>query len=678
MTGAPLRELDRLLAAEITRRLLVIRTAEVGSHELWAALHSLKGSIALAGYAEFALVIGQARQRLAAEPTARDDFVRLLEQAERRLLQGLPPLESEWPEPPPWLAPGSLELRYKGEYRAAIRERLGQLDAVLSSHENAVEGLERAQRTVHAMKGAASALGDDATAWYCHGLESELRAAARTEPNARDVLVDLGRHRALLALLVDEPARGLLTLQALARAERQARRPPSELPGPHAPHASVATEPPLQSEPPLEAGLHVPVEAMARLLERLDRVELVHDDLGRASVTARRISVRLREVRAGLGEALRLLGPARPWGPSLVAVERLETAAGSLLSVLVSVERGTQLFRRSADFLRARSDEMRAELSALQRTSMSSLFERVTHAGEQLAAAESKLVRIETSGADVRIDRRVADRLYDALLQLVRNAIAHGIQSPAERTALGRAAAGNLWLSAERREEWLRIRVADDGVGADVERARALALQQGALSAEVARTLSEDQLLGLLFLPGVTTRPDPGLLAGRGLGLDLVQETARVLGGAVRLENRDGGGFSAILEIPLDQALTEVLWVEEGGHEFAIPVHFTSQLRFADRLSPAPRLGSCFGGAGDPARRGSQRPAELELELAVYGVSPLRVGIDRAGLIEEVTLRALPRAIASAGPYAGAILRSDGSLRLALDVPLLAAQVFAA
>jgi two-component system chemotaxis sensor kinase CheA len=376
-------------------------------------------------------------------------------------------------------------------------------------------------------------------------------------------------------------------------------------------------------------------------------------------------------VRASVTEALRVLGPARPWGPPLSVVNRLESAAAALRSVSGSTDRGAHSFRASADFLRARSDEMRGELSSLRRTSMGAVFERVAHAGMRLAEAESKLLRVEISGADFTIDRRVAERLYDALVQLVRNAVAHGVQRPDQRLPQGKPGPGTLWLRAERRAEWLRIVVEDDGRGADIARIRELAVQRGAISAENVHALSENQLLALLFLPGLTTHADPSLLAGRGLGLDLVQEAARGLGGVVRLESGVAGGLAATFEIPSDQALMEVLWVEEAGFELALPVSFTRGVRRSDPGRPAPRLGTCLG----QPRRG---PSEIEVELAVYGVEAVGIGVDRANGIEEVTVRPIPELLSQAGPYSGAILRSDGSLRLALDVPVLAARAWAA
>jgi chemotaxis protein histidine kinase CheA len=663
------RELDQLLAFEIGRRKALLDRADLPASELRAALHSLKGSAALAGYPDLSLVIGQLSARLrAGDPSARDDLAVLLGDALRRLLEGEPPLATVWPEPPAFLRPSAVEARSRAEYRTTMRERLGEIDAVLSSHESALLGLERAQRSVHAMKGAASIAGDDVTCWYCHGLEQRLRAAARTEPSAREVLVGLGRHRALLALMIDDSSRGLATLEALAR-ETQARRAPSVLPPPEPSRPRRSSPPAASDPPPADAPFHVLPSALEGFSERLDRVELVHGELGRASIATRRLSARLREVRASLSEALRTLGPPRPWGPALAAVDRIESAANTLRNLTASTERGAQVFRRTADFLRARSDEMRAELATLQRTTVGAVFERVARAAMRLAEAESRLLRVRTLGADIRIDRRVAEKLYDALVPLVRNAVAHGIEAPDARIRQGKSAAATLWLRAERRAEWLHVVVEDDGKGPDVDRIRDLAVSHGALSAESADSASVNELLALLFLPGLSTHDAPSLLAGLGLGLELVQQSVRTLGGTVRLESREGGGFVATLDFPNEQALMEVLWVEEAGDELALPVNFTGGIQRVEGSSAPVRLSTCLG-------RPASRASELSLELCVHGVDAIAVGVDGVGVIEEVTVRPIPSLIAASGPYNGAILRSDGSLRLLLDVPVLAARAW--
>jgi len=665
------RELGRLLAGEITRRLRLFSEPNQPKVELRAALHSLKGSAGMAGYTELSLVIAQHAQRVqAALPFAIGETQAMLEHALARLNQDLPPFASVWPEPPPFLGPARMEAKYQAQYYAAIRERLGELDSVLASTGDALLGLERAQRAVHAMKGAAAALGDDVTAWYCHGLEAALRNVPRDNTPAVDALVDLARHRALFTLLLDDQARGLETLRALAE---HRVLPPTSAPHPQSrPRARAPSRPP--SRPPSgefelnsEVSLKVPVSTLDAFSERLERIDLVHDELLRAGDLARQLATRLRDTSAGLADARRTLSTA----PSDVnALSLIELASAHLLTSATNAERGAGVFRRNAEFLRARTGEMRSELGALRRASLHSLFESVKRATLRDAEREGKAVAVEIVGPDVPIDRRSSERLFDTVLQLAKNSLVHGLESPANRIAAGKPPTGRVTLSAEQIGEWLRITVADDGRGADVARIRELAVAAGAVTRAAAELAAEDDLLSLLFLPGLTTHQRADLLAGRGLGLDLVQDTVRRLGGTIRLRSRAGGGLTASIEMPSDQTVVEVLWLEELGQKFALPVSFTGRVEAGDPSRPPPvRLGRCLG-------QKCPESAAVSLELTVYGVTPIRIGLDGVGEIEQVGLRALPNLIAERGPYGGAVLRSDGTLHLALDAPLVAARAW--
>jgi two-component system chemotaxis sensor kinase CheA len=164
----------------------------------------------------------------------------------------------------------------------------------------------------------------------------------------------------------------------------------------------------------------------------------------------------------------------------------------------------------------------------------------------------------------------------------------------------------------------------------------------------------------------MTTQEGADLLAGRGIGLDLVQGAARRFGGAVRLRNREHGGLIATLELPSDQSVVDVLFVEEQGDEFALPASYAGRVELASGAQ-VPRLSACLG-------ERAHSPARLVIKLIVYDVGAIPLGIDRVGSLEEVSVRSLPPRIAGAGPFAGAVLRPDGSLRLVLDGPALAAR----
>ncbi|HYP98337.1 MAG TPA: ATP-binding protein [Polyangiaceae bacterium] len=666
-------ELGRLLASEITRRLRLFDDPYPPAVEVRAALHSLKGSAGMAGHTELSLVIAQCAQRVHAEqPGALGDTRAMLAQVLARLNQDLPPFPSVWPEPPPFLGPSRIDSKYHAQYYAAIRERLGELDSVLASTDDALLGLERAQRAVHAMKGAAAALGDDVTAWYCHGLEAALRSVPRDGASAIDALVDLARHRALFTLLLDDQARGLETLRVLAAPTRRVLPPkPAALP-PSRPRNRVPSRPP--SRPPSgefqlnsEVSLKVPVSTLDAFGERLERIDLVHDELLRTGDLARHLSTRLRDTSAGLSDVRRAL-TGSPADPHVLA--QIELASAQLLTSAANAERGAGVFRRNAEFLRARTGEMRSELGALRRASLHSLFETVRRATLRDADHEGKSVAVEIVGPDVPIDRRVSERLFDTVLQLAKNSLVHGLEGAEERARAGKATVGRVTLSAEQIGEWLRITVADDGRGADVARIRELAVAAGAVTRAAADRAAEDDLLALLFLPGLTTHQRADLLAGRGLGLDLVQDTIRRLGGTIRLRSRVGGGLTASFEMPSDQTVVEVLWLEELGQKFALPVSFTGRVEASDPShAPPVRLARCLG-------QKCPESAAVSLELTVYGVTPIRIGLDGVGEIEQVALRALPDLIAERGPYGGAVLRSDGTLHLALDAPLVAARAW--
>jgi chemotaxis protein histidine kinase CheA len=349
---------------------------------------------------------------------------------------------------------------------------------------------------------------------------------------------------------------------------------------------------------------------------------------------------------------------------------RVEVASQKLRTSAANADRGAELFRRNAEFLHARTGEMRTDLSSLRRTSMGWLFERVSRAISRDADSEGKQVVVEMIGRDAPIDRRLAERLLDTVLQLARNSVVHGIEAPEQRVELGKSEFGKVTLSAEPIGEWLRITVADDGRGADVERIRDLAVAAGAVSEEAAQRAREDDLLALLFLPGLTTHGRADLLAGRGLGLDLVADTIRRLGGTIRLRSHAGGGLTATFEIPNDHTVVDVLWLEELGQRFALPVSFTGRVERVDStLAPPVRLARCLG-------QQSSRPGAISLELTVYGIAPIQIAVDAVGEVEQVGLRALPELIAERGPYGGAVLQSDGSLYLALDAPLVAARAW--
>ena len=316
-----------------------------------------------------------------------------------------------------------------------MRDRLGELDGVLSSTQGARAGLDVAKRSVHAMKGAAASVGDDVTAWYCHGLESRLRSVSPSGASSAAAVVELARHRAIIALLLEDPVRGIATLRLLSSDA------PQPLRASDAPRRRATSHPP--SRPPVDGAednpqLRIASAEVDRFFERIEHVSMVGHDLARGADLARETASRLRGAQAALHDALRSLQPTRQGGGNALARSRVEAATATLRESATNAERGAAAFRRSAEVVERRSRELRGALLELRRTSVGLLFERLSRAVIRFADEEGKRVRVVSIGGELPIDRRVADRLYDALIQLAKNAVSHGIESPEERARAGK------------------------------------------------------------------------------------------------------------------------------------------------------------------------------------------------------------------------------------------------
>ncbi|HVY48246.1 MAG TPA: ATP-binding protein, partial [Minicystis sp.] len=264
------------------------------------------------------------------------------------------------------------------------------------------------------------------------------------------------------------------------------------------------------------------------------------------------------------------------------------------------------------------------------------------------------------------LDRRVAEQLFDPLLQLARNAVAHGVESAAERAMRGKPRVGVIELAAERRASGLRLVVRDDGAGVDVADVRARAVAKGMISTATARAADDATLLALLFVPGFTTRDSADLRAGRGVGLDLALEAVHRLGGTIRLASEPGMGLTATLEIPFEPGLVRVVWIDAGGATYALPVPQVRRVLLARDVPDARALAALL----EPSIDAGPPPA-LAVEVAPHAdARALAIAVDAVGAVEEVALRGLSPLVRTAGPYAGVVVRSD-ELRLCLDAAAL-------
>jgi two-component system chemotaxis sensor kinase CheA len=660
-------ELRGLLIAELLRHLAVLEARPLAVEAGKRSVHALKGAAGLADERDLAGALQRVERRLReGDASALDSAERVVRLAAERLQRGESAVGVVWPEPPDDLRATEIDAGLRSHYEAELRDHLAGIDRVLGVGSPTLADARELHRHVHTIKGGASSVGDEAMAWFCHGLEERLALPDATASAAAAALREGATWRPVLYMLAHDADAALATLrspESRARAGAEARAESSRpLPRAGEDDGRSITD---------EATIRVATGSVDRLLDRLVAIDLVRERLASRIEVAREQSRELRRLRGDLADALRLIGPPRPWGAPAAALRRVEWTATSLVSLGDELDQAAQDLRGGDQALRDSVAEARHELAAMRLTPLNRLFARLAGAIETESRRLGRTVIVRTAGASETVDRRVAELLVEPCIQLVRNAVAHGIEDPSVRAAAGKPEAGTISITARKVGGRLSITVEDDGAGVDSERVRARAIDVGAVPRAVAEVADDGTLLALLFLPGFSTREASDLLAGRGVGMDISLSAVKRLGGVIRLSSRLGQGFAARIELPVGTGLVSVLWVAASGEQYAIPTARTRLVRPAvDEVGRLPHLAACL-----EVRAAGRAQYSVELEDDEVEAGSLRVGVDEVGRTEDVLIRPLMPLVSGVGPFAGVIVRGDGSLRLAIDVYALAPRV---
>jgi two-component system, chemotaxis family, sensor kinase CheA len=656
-------ELLRLLILELERHLVALEAIPRDVPAVHRAVHALKGSAGLAGERELAAGLERLNRRVKeGDEGAVAEAAALVRTAVQRLSAGDSAVAARWPVPPDDLAARPLDPLVRAQYAAEVGDRLARIDDALATGGDVVEAARAVYRHVHSMKGAASAVGDEPMSWFCHGLEERLKGTDASDA-ARAALQEVAHWRVILGALLDEPETALATLRG-----KPSIRPRGSMP-------SLPSGRPLDSDPPRSSAfdestttIRVAALDVDRLLERFDGVDLMREGIASWAERVRQTAASLRDLRSSLVDALRLIGPPRPWGAPAAALRRVEEVAARLGLSGEDLDAGSSRLATIEHALRDDVADAKKQLSTMRQAPVGRLFARLTTAIESEARRSGRAVIVRTRGADETIDRRIAEQLVEPCLQLVRNAVAHGIETPEARAALGKPQSGTITLDARKLGNRLSVAIEDDGAGVDVADVRARALDAGLVTSAIAEAADDDTLLSLLFVPGFSTRESSDLLAGRGIGLEIARSAVQRMGGAVRLSSQAGAGFRARIDVPIESGLVTVLWVVAGEDELALPVVNVRRVRLAlddgTDMTRIPHLLACLDAS---AGGHSAYVVELELQGEDTPAPVVAVGVDAVGRTEELLVRPLGPLVAELGPYAGAIVRGDGSLRLALD-----------
>ena len=200
-----------------------------------------------------------------------------------------------------------------------------------------------------------------------------------------------------------------------------------------------------------------------------------------------------------------------------------------------------------------------------------------------LAKQLGKAVQLEIVGHGTQVDRDILEKLEAPLTHMLRNAVAHGIETPAQRRAAGKSETGTIRLEAAHRAGMLAITVSDDGRGMDLDRLRQKVVDKALTTAELAARLSETELLEFLFLPGFTTAETVTELAGRGVGLDIAKTMAQEVGGLLKATSQPGRGLTFHFQLPLTLSVIRALLVDIGGEPYAFNLARIDQVHRVSR-----------------------------------------------------------------------------------------------
>ena len=206
------------------------------------------------------------------------------------------------------------------------------------------------------------------------------------------------------------------------------------------------------------------------------------------------------------------------------------------------------------------------------------LFQKYPRIARDLARQLGKDVELVLAGEETEVDKTMIEDLADPLIHLIRNAVDHGVEMPAERQLAGKPVKSLVRLEARQEGDHIVLIIADDGKGMSAERIRAKAVEKGLVSEEEANTMDERQSLNLIFLPGFSTKSQISDVSGRGVGMDVVKTNIQKLNGAIEIRSEPGKGSVFIISLPLTLAILPVLLVLLGNQPFALPLSMVREI----------------------------------------------------------------------------------------------------
>lgn len=455
------------------------------------------------------------------------------------------------------------------------------------------------QRLAHTLKGAARVVKLGAIADLAHTFEDALRAVAgRPSPEQVDGLLRIVDAMSIELGRIDEPAPVAPKPVPVPTAALEAKQPPT------------------------------PVFIAAPRPEARDMDTIL--------TSVADMSTSLMGLQQATSELDALVALATRWTETVTRREgaRAQRELSAAAELKDRLAKSARAVGQGVEHMRRELEQARDAAERLRLVSTEALVSALERIAREVARATGKQVTLRAHGADARLEAEVATQVQQALVQIVRNAVAHGIEVPSARQAAGKPAAGQIVIEVKRVDRSVVFRCSDDGAGIDVATVEVALRDKGVIAAT--ERPDEQRVLSLLLGAGVSTAREITESAGRGVGMDVVRETVAKLRGDVRIESERGRGTTVSLVVPYSLASVDVLFLRADDVAAAIPLEVVIGAR---RVAASEIV--CAGGRDVVGTNGSALPlCRLGPLLASYpGAQPNNTSGTRSWSIVEVRHR---------------------------------------
>jgi two-component system chemotaxis sensor kinase CheA len=326
------------------------------------------------------------------------------------------------------------------------------------------------------------------------------------------------------------------------------------------------------------------------------------------------------------------------------------------------------------------SNELQEGVMKIRMLPVSQLFNRYPRLVRDLVHKSDKKVELVVRGEDTELDKMVIEEISDPLIHIIRNAVDHGLETPAERKKAGKPETGTLILEAFHESNHIVIEITDDGRGIDIEKVKRKAHDKGLISRDELSRISDAEARRFIMMPGFSTADTPTETSGRGVGMDVIKTNIEKLNGTVEVDSQFGVQTRIRIKIPLTLAIIQALMVRVGDEMFTIPLSVVEEtlrifeyetstiegvevIHMRNTTMPIFRLADIFGveGAGQDASRSF-------VVIVTTGMQEIGLVVDELIGQEEVVIKPLVDYLRGESGFSGATIIGDGRISLILDV----------